>query len=76
VLHILSTAVIFTAVMPPDSSSEYDVHLLKSMQALSDLGNSMSTDVFISYCAHQTPGESVVNPKAVKEHLEQAGYSW
>ena len=62
--------------MPPDTSTSYDLHLLKSMHVLSDLGSSMATDVFVSYCPTQSWKSAKVHPNQAKALLEKAGYTW
>ncbi|XP_070533769.1 uncharacterized protein [Ptychodera flava] len=65
------------AVMPPDSSSNFDVHLENTMRDLEDIRFSMTSDIFMLYCHDNLPknGDNAVDPKKVKDNLEKEGYS-
>ncbi|KAJ8304991.1 hypothetical protein KUTeg_018574 [Tegillarca granosa] len=43
------------ASMPPDTSSDFDVHLVHAVSGLKDLRRSMALDMFCSYCPKNCP---------------------
>lgn len=71
---------VIPAMMPTDSSEEFDANLAESMHALEDLRSNLSKDVFISYCTANVPSgddlEKCVHPKNVKQDLKKAGFKW
>ena len=68
------------ALMPPESSAEFDIHLNQSVGMLADLSTSLTVDVFLSYCDDNVPGlyevDRKVHPRRVQLDLEKAGFSW
>ncbi|XP_013397728.1 probable serine/threonine-protein kinase pats1 [Lingula anatina] len=64
------------SMMPPESSTDYDLQLVQTVRGLTDLRKDMSADIFISYCAKDVPkkSEKRVAPVDVCRDLEEAGY--
>lgn len=63
--------------MPPDGSSEFDLHFAKSMHNLDDLRANAAYDVFFCYCQANIPkNDEVVHPATVFEDVKQEGYMW
>ena len=71
---------LFTALLPPDSSENFNDSLAVTMNALQDLRSNLSTDVFISYCEANVPSDedldNCVHPRTVKDDLKKAGLKW
>eukprot|EP00918_Siedleckia_nematoides_P023680 GHVU01051177.1.p1 GENE.GHVU01051177.1~~GHVU01051177.1.p1 ORF type:complete len:101 (-),score=18.15 GHVU01051177.1:427-729(-) len=65
------------AIMPPDSSADFDIHLQRSLRDLSDLGSNIATDIFIVYSAANIPKsnkDKVVAPEQIANDLQQKGF--
>ncbi|KAL5004316.1 hypothetical protein ScPMuIL_017772 [Solemya velum] len=64
------------AVMPPDSHSDYDIHLIQAVRGLKDLRKDMTTDIFISYSCGDIPdgNKKMLHPVTIWTDLETAGY--
>ncbi|KAH3812974.1 hypothetical protein DPMN_141417, partial [Dreissena polymorpha] len=73
--HVTS-CVDLQACMPPDSHSDFDLHLVQSIRNLRDLRKDLAADIFMSYCAKNAPSNraSVIHPATVHEDLTKAGY--
>ncbi len=77
-LHSFYMCVIFpSAVMPPDNSSDFDIHLERSLRELDNLQDDMSHDVFMVYCNADIPhiGEEgkCVAPRRIYDDLTNNG---
>ena len=68
------------AIMPPDSSADFDVHLERSLRDLNDLREDLSTDVFIFYDKRDVPNfdeeHKKVSPRKVFLDLQEKEYKW
>ncbi|XP_013415785.1 uncharacterized protein LOC106177527 isoform X2 [Lingula anatina] len=64
------------SMMPPESSSDYDLQLVQTVRGLTDLRKDLTADIFISYCVADLPekNESRVSPKDICRDLEDSGY--
>ncbi|WAR27954.1 PATS1-like protein [Mya arenaria] len=64
------------ASMPPDSHSDFDIHLVQSIRSLRDLRKDLAADLFLSYCAKDAPKsrKGIIHPAQVCEDLRQANY--
>ena len=62
-------------MMPPDSSSDFDDHLERSLRDLQHLRDDMKHEVFMVYSPQDIPqiGEIKIHPRRVYEDLENAG---
>ena len=68
-------------MMPPSGSAEFEVHLERSVQGLSQLRSGASTDVFLVHCPQNLPAndketDQKVNPLDIVEELKNDGYKW
>ncbi|XP_077989757.1 uncharacterized protein LOC144444214 [Glandiceps talaboti] len=66
------------AVMPPDSTSNFDVHLENTMRDLEGIRISMTSDVFMLYCHDNLSpvgNKDAVDIRTIKDDLEKEGYS-
>jgi len=68
-----------TALMPPDDSTAYDIHLERSLHDLDNLRDDLSYDIAIIYNNRDIPdvGEDLkkIHPRKIKIDLENNGYS-
>ena len=66
--------------MPPDNTTEFDIHLAHSMKELDDLRTNLSTDLFISVCDADMQADlqsvTYVHPKTIIQHLTNLQYKW
>lgn len=66
--------------MPPENNEDFDASLTVTLNDLQDLRSTLSTDIFISYCAANAPSggdlDNCVHPRLVKEDLNAAGFKW
>ncbi len=77
---VRSPSLPFPAIMPPDSSADFDVHLERSLRDLKDLREDLSTDVFIFYDKRDVPNSDEehkkVSPRKIYLDLVERGYKW
>jgi len=63
--------------MPPDSSTDFDMQLERSLQDLNALRADMTHDVFMVYCAANIPDigedDKKVAPRTIYSDLKKAG---
>ena len=68
----------YTAIMPDDRNSEFDIHLQSSISALMSINNHIQFDVALLYCQADIPPKSkkdLLNPRDLKKDLETWGYN-
>ena len=68
----------YSALMPPDNSSDFDMHLERNLQDLNNLRSSMTYEVFLVYCAANIPqigdeGRRVA-PRKIYDDLKMSGF--
>ena len=77
---MLLCIVILTGIMPPDSTTEYDLHLQNAVRDMEDLKDDLSSDAFFLFCPANVPSEeemdNIVHPKTIKEDLEKKHFKW
>ncbi|KAL4228149.1 hypothetical protein ACF0H5_013582 [Mactra antiquata] len=73
--HTISCANLQT-ILPPDSHSDFDAHLVQSIQGLKDLHKDLVADIFISYCDKddELNGSQYIKPSRVHKDLVNHGY--
>ena len=64
--------------MPPDSNSDFDVHLEQSLRDLKDLKLDMETDIFMFYSSLDVPApgkeDQKVSPQKIYQDLVDEGF--
>ena len=65
------------AMLPPDSGTDFDQQLERSLQDLNMLRSDMAFDVFMVYCAENIPSigeeETKVAPRTIYDDLTKGG---
>ncbi|GFO37940.1 leucine-rich repeat serine/threonine-protein kinase 1 [Plakobranchus ocellatus] len=64
------------ALMPPDSSLDFDLHLVQAVRGLKELQENVSADVFVCFCPddlEKKDAETVVPSKVAKD-VQKLGY--
>ncbi|XP_064626432.1 uncharacterized protein LOC135487048 [Lineus longissimus] len=74
--HSLATSEV-QAMMPPEASEDYEVHMNNMVHDLEDLQNQLPFDTCILYCKADVPqeGADAVHPRQVKNDLEKKGFN-
>ena len=69
---------VYTAMMPPDSGVDFDMHLERTLHNLDFLRSEMTYDVFMLYCPGNIPevGEDnkKVSPRRIYDDLKKNGF--
>ena len=60
--------------MPPQSSSDYDLQLQKTLHDLQQLGKHVSNDIMLIFSEHDL--DASISPRTIKRDLENVGFKW
>lgn len=67
-----------SALMPPDNSSDFDMHLERSLVDLKNLRHDLSYEVFMLYCQDNIPNigeeQQKVAPRQMFNDLQASGF--
>ncbi|XP_025077380.1 uncharacterized protein LOC112554025 isoform X3 [Pomacea canaliculata] len=67
------------ASMPPDSSTDFDMHLVQAVRGLKELHHDLAADIFVSFCNEDEVGDKpgIISPSRVINEMMKIGYkSW
>ncbi|KAH9524593.1 hypothetical protein Btru_027277, partial [Bulinus truncatus] len=62
------------AIMPPDSSKDFDLHLVQAVRGMKELKQNLVADLFVSYCEQDLKTNMEVSPNRIIEDVEKLGY--